>query len=423
MTQLSATSQRWMLSGVTLSYCVFMLSDGALRMLVLLYFHQQGFSTLQLAALFLAYEFTGIVTNLVAAWIATKFSLDRVIKAGYALQIISVGSLILLNDQWSTSSQLLLVMCAQGGAGIAKDLCKTGAKTAVKRLSTSDQGGGLFRVVALVTGSKNAVKGLGFFLGAALLAFFDLANAAIVIIAVLVFGLLAIILAKLARLGIADTEVKAKSIVAPPPEVKSLSLARLYLFASRDTWLVIALPVLFSEAIVSQGFSSAHAYYYVGGFFAAWTIMYGYVQAKAPKWLAASKEMTDNEVTSLAQRWAWYLAGLTSCIALLALLLRGIPGWQVTLMTAALMLFGVLFAINSSLHSFFILRLTHNKRAAMDIGFYYMSNAMGRFLGTLLSGLVFYYFGFAACLFVAAMLLVLSAMQVATVFASKPAAN
>lgn len=49
-----------------------MLSDGALRMLVLLHFNGLGFSLIQLAYLFLLYEIAGIVTNLAAGWLAAR---------------------------------------------------------------------------------------------------------------------------------------------------------------------------------------------------------------------------------------------------------------------------------------------------------------------------------------------------------------
>src|SRR3546814_16323600 len=67
---------------VTAAYWAFMLTDGALRMLVLLHFHTLGFSAIQLAYLFLLYEFMGVVTNLSAGWIAARFGRSEERRVG-----------------------------------------------------------------------------------------------------------------------------------------------------------------------------------------------------------------------------------------------------------------------------------------------------------------------------------------------------
>ena len=154
---------------VTASYWSFMLTDGALRMLVLLHFNALGFSPLQLAWLFLLYELAGIITNLSAGWLAARFGLLATLYSGLILQIGALTALIGLDNTWSITSSVAFVMAVQGAAGIAKDLTKMSSKSAVKLLAPSEDGT-LFRWVAILTGSKNAIKGLGFFLGAALLA-------------------------------------------------------------------------------------------------------------------------------------------------------------------------------------------------------------------------------------------------------------
>jgi len=138
-------------------------------MLVLLHFHTLGFSPVQLAYLFVLYEIAGVVTNLSAGWLAARFGLTRTLYSGLALQILALLALAQLDPSWSITASVVFVMCVQGLSGIAKDLAKMSSKSAVKLLAP-DTGDALFKWVALLTGSKNAVKGLGFLLGAALLA-------------------------------------------------------------------------------------------------------------------------------------------------------------------------------------------------------------------------------------------------------------
>ncbi|MGB5180198.1 MAG: MFS transporter, partial [Gammaproteobacteria bacterium] len=45
---------------VTVGYWAFTVTDGAIRMLVVLYFHLLGYSPFEVAMLFLFYEFFGI---------------------------------------------------------------------------------------------------------------------------------------------------------------------------------------------------------------------------------------------------------------------------------------------------------------------------------------------------------------------------
>ena len=144
---------------VTAAYWAFMLSDGALRMLVLLHFNGLGFSPVQLAYLFLLYEVAGIVTNMAAGWIAARFGLASTLYAGLGLQIAALTALAQLDPAWSVGSSVVFVMAVQGASGVAKDLAKMSSKSAVKLLAPSANGG-LFRWVAVLTGAKNAVKGL-----------------------------------------------------------------------------------------------------------------------------------------------------------------------------------------------------------------------------------------------------------------------
>ena len=153
---------------VTLSYWSFTLTDGALRMLVLFHFYKLGYSPIILALLFVLYEVAGIFANIVGGWLATRYGIQRMLKSGLGLQIVSLLSLSLLGPSWDVTLSIIWVLLAQGLAGIAKDITKTASKSAIKILSP-DSNNQLFRWVAWFTGSKNAVKGLGFFIGGLLL--------------------------------------------------------------------------------------------------------------------------------------------------------------------------------------------------------------------------------------------------------------
>ena len=151
---------------VTAGYWAFTLTDGALRMLVLLHFHELGYSPVALAFLFLLYETMGIVTNLVGGWAGSRTGLNKTLIGGLALQIVALGALTLQDASWVEWASVAFVMGVQALSGIAKDLTKMSSKSAVKLVAGE---GSLFRLVAILTGSKNALKGVGFFVGAVLL--------------------------------------------------------------------------------------------------------------------------------------------------------------------------------------------------------------------------------------------------------------
>ncbi|MCV6615144.1 MAG: hypothetical protein OIF35_09220 [Cellvibrionaceae bacterium] len=154
---------------ITANYWAFTVTDGALRMLVLLYFHGLGYSALEVALLFLFYEVFGVVTNLVGGWLGARFGLNRTMNIGLALQLAALGMLLLPAEQLT----VLWVMVAQALSGIAKDLNKMSAKSAIKNLVAEAE---LFKWVARLTGSKNTLKGAGFFVGAFLFAQIGFAN-------------------------------------------------------------------------------------------------------------------------------------------------------------------------------------------------------------------------------------------------------
>lgn len=385
-------------AAVTAAYWAFMLSDGALRMLVLLHFNHLGFTPVQLAWLFLLYEVAGIVTNLAAGWLAARFGLAATLYGGLALQIAALIALAQLDPQWSIPASVAFVMAVQGVSGVAKDLAKMSSKSAVKLLAPKEDGG-LFRWVALLTGSKNAVKGAGFFLGAALLALAGFQMAVWGMAAVLAVILLAVVLFLPAGLpGRMKADEAWGGWRSQDARVNRLSLARLFLFGARDVWFVVGIPVYF-QAVLSDGTPDGRrtAFFLVGGFMALWIIAYGAVQAAAPR-LIGPKGQPEAATTRRAIAWAGVLVPIPFALAIAAHLAGEPTAWLTVTLIAGLLAFGFAFAVNSSVHSYLILAFGSAERITRDVGFYYMANAAGRLVGTLLSGLSYQIGGLSLCL-------------------------
>lgn len=376
---------------VTFNYWNFTVTDGALRMLVVLYFHQLGYSPLEIASLFLFYEFFGVVTNLIGGWLGAKLGLNRTMNIGLALQIIALSMLAVPTDMLT----VIWVMLAQAISGIAKDLNKMSAKSAIKTLVPSDEQGALYKWIAILTGSKNALKGAGFFLGGFLLSWLGFSGAVIAMAVVLLAVFILSLCYLKGDLGKAKQKVKFSQIFSKSPSVNILSAARMFLFGARDVWFVIALPIY-----LGQVFGWDHLW--VGGFLALWIIGYGIVQTLAPKVTGKAQGKTPDGRAAMG--WAGLLATVT---ALIALLVTFNLSPQITI-ALGLMIFGAIFAVNSSLHSYLIVSYAKEDGVSLDVGFYYMANAMGRLIGTLLSGWVYQTQGFVACLWVSVAFLVLT---------------
>ena len=387
---------------VTGAYWSLMLTDGALRMLVLLHFHTLGFDPLQLAYLFLLYEFLGIVTNLSAGWLAARFGLTSTLYAGLLLQICALVALTQLDPKWSVGDSVVFVMAVQGIAGAAKDLTKMSSKSAVKVLVPEDNHGQLFRWVALLTGSKNAVKGFGFLLGTALLATVGFGPSLWGMAVVLAIVFLACLLAMPSGLPKGRSKVLFRDVFSRSANVNWLCGARLFLFGARDIWFVVGVPIYFYE-VLSDGTDQGMrwAFFMVGAFMAVWIIGYGVVQANAPR-LLRLRDGDPQRTVRQTRYWALYLAAVPIALAVVVGILSSASVWLTTILVAGLFVFGFLFAINSSLHSFLILAFTRTDRVTMDVGVYYMSNAAGRLIGTLLSGLSYQFYGLPGCLAAAA---------------------
>lgn len=388
--QLSTEVKQYLL--VTANYWAFTLTDGALRMLVVLHFHQLGYSPLQIAMLFLFYEVFGVITNLLGGWLGARWGLNRTMNAGLALQVVALAMLLVPISMLT----VLWVMAAQALSGIAKDLNKMSAKSSLKLLVPNSSQQKLYTWVALLTGSKNALKGVGFFLGGLLLSVLGFHGAVLA----MALALLLVWLASMALLrkdfGKASNKPKFTELFSKSHAVNILSAARLFLFGARDVWFVVALPIFLATSL---GWN----YWQVSGFLAFWVVGYGFVQSIAPYFTGKKSGQIPDGKTAL--RWALPLAVIPAVIAIL--LSQGANPSAVLII--GLMLFGALFAINSSLHSYLILSYAREDGVSMDVGFYYMANAMGRLLGTVLSGWVFQAYGLPACLWVSCSFLLITA--------------
>lgn len=380
---------------VTAAYWAFTLTDGALRMLVLLHFHALGYSPFELASLFLLYELFGVFTNLIGGWIGSRTGLRATLFIGLCLQIGALLMLSALSPSWAQAAQVAYVVVAQGLSGIAKDFTKLSAKSAIKVLVPEDAHGALFRWVALLTGSKNALKGAGFFLGSLLLAELGFRDALWAMAAGLAVTTVATALALPAGMGRAKVKARFAGILSRSRAINALSAARLFLFGARDVWFVVALPVFLYDV-------AGWTFVGVGSYMAAWVVGYGAVQALTPRILARSGHASDARA---AQVWGFVLAAVPA--AIYAAVRAGAPAE--TTVVIGLGLFGVAFAVNSALHSYLILAYSRSEDVALNVGFYYMANAGGRLLGTVLSGLVYQYAGLGGCLLTATGMVALAA--------------
>jgi predicted MFS family arabinose efflux permease len=382
---------------VTGAYWGFTVTDGALHMLVLLHFYKLGYTPLQLGLLFVLYEVCGIVTNLVGGWIAARLGLRATLLAGLALQVGALTMLSPVDASWTADVSVAYVTAALSLSGVAKDLTKLSSKSAIKLLLPGAAQGRLFRWVALLTGSKNALKGFGFFVGGLLLAVFGFAPALLTLAGLLALVLLGSALSVPAGMGRAQGKVKFTALFSPDRNVNLLSAARVFLFGSRDVWFTVGLP-LFLAAVLGWNFTQ------VGGFLALWVIGYGVVQSGAPHLLALGLgSAAPGGRTALLG--ALVLAALPAGVALVLPL-----GWPPgSVIVTGLLLFGAVFALNSAVHSYLILAYSTHERVTLNVGFYYSANAAGRLTGTFLSGVIYQSAGLTGCLWASAAFLLMAA--------------
>ena len=381
---------------VTAAYWADTLTDGAVRMLVLLYFNQRGYTAIEVAMLFLFYEVFGIVTNLVGGWMAARLGLKTTLFAGLGTQVVALSMLALVEPEWLA---VPYVMAAQALSGIAKDLTKMSSKSAIKFVVADDAQSTLFRWVAILTGSKNALKGVGFFVGGLLLYLVGFREALFILAGLVLTALISTALLMKGGLGTSNKKAKFGQMFSNNRAVNVLAAARVFLFASRDVWFVVGLPVFLYTVL-------GWTFWQVGGFMAVWIIGYGLVQASAPGLLRRRYEARGGTPDGVTATWLAFM--LAAFPAAIALALRA--GADPTLVVVAgLIAFGIVFALNSAVHSYLILAYTDSDKVAMNVGFYYMANACGRLAGTILSGLLYQYFGLIGCLWACVGLVLASA--------------
>jgi len=383
---------------VTSAYWGFTITDGALRMLVLLHFHALGYQPLELAFLFLAYEAMGVITNFFGGWIGARFGLRSTLFSGLSIQISALVMLAFLPAHLTPAISVFYIMTAQGLSGIAKDLTKMSSKSAVKLVVPKEGDGLLFKWVSLLTGSKNALKGLGFFVGVFLLEWVGFFNALMVMAVGLFIILLLSVICLKQEFGKTKSKILRRDLFFKSRAINYLSAARVFLFAGRDVWFVVGLPVYLTNV---GGWNFGQ----VGGFLALWIIGYGIVQAFVPKVLKNTKD--SGTAADAAKKWGWVLVFIPGLILFV--------DDQIAGMLIGLMVFGIVFAFNSSLHSYLIVALSDHDKVSLNVGFYYMANAIGRLLGTLCSGLIYQYYGLAACLITSSVMILLSVLLVSRV--------
>ena len=403
LARLSTEVRQYLL--ITGNYWAFTLTDGALRMLVVLHFHQLGYSPLQVASLFLFYEIFGVITNLLGGWLGARIGLNRTMNIGLALQVVALTMLLVP----AVSLTVVWVMAAQAMSGIAKDLNKMSAKSSIKLLVPGDQQGALYRWVAALTGSKNALKGVGFFMGGALLTLVGFRMAVGAMAAALLLVWLASVALLRRDLGKATSKPRFRDLLSKSRAINVLSAARMFLFGARDIWFVVALPVFLTQTL-------GWDFWRVGGFMAAWVIGYGIVQSLTP--YITGRNRGDVPAPGAAWKWAAALAVVPFVMAWL--LQAGVSPAPV--LVIGLAVFGLMFAVNSSLHSYLIVAYAQSDGVSLDVGFYYMANALGRLIGTVLSGWVFQQWGLGACLGFSAVFVLLAA-AVSFRLAPSPAAS
>jgi MFS family permease len=393
-TQRRADLRNYML--VTGAYWTDTLVDGAIRTLVLFYFDQLGYTPLQVASLFVFYEIAGIVTNLVGGWLAAKLGLKVTLFMGLAIQ---VTALLMLGLAPPSLLVVPYVMVSQALSGVAKDLNKMSSKSAVKFVVSEGDQSSLYHWVAVLTGSKNAIKGAGFFFGGLLLTLFGF-QAAVLTLAGLVLTALIVVTTQIhGHLGRPDRSAKFRQMFSNNRAVNILAAARIFLFAARDVWFVVALPFFLQEEL---GWS----FWQVGTLLAVWVIGYGGVQAVAPRIVRRASGGPAGQPDGKIAVWLALAAAICPA-AMAAALGAGVdPTFSIIV---GLIPFGVVFALNSAVHSYLILSYADSEKVAMSVGFYYMANAFGRLAGTVLSGLIYQWHGLTACLWTSAVFLLTAA--------------
>ena len=325
----------------------------------------------------------GIVTNLIGGWVGARSGLNRTLLVGLGLQIVALVGLTFHDPSWVEWARWRSSWVLQALSGVAKDLTKMSSKSAVKFVAGE---GALFRLVAILTGSKNALKGVGFFLGAALLSWIGYDAALWSMAALIAVALVAVGLLLDEDIGRAKVKPKLRSILSKSTAINRLSAARFFLFGSRDIWFVVALPV-FLDRRARLVHTDRSADSSPPGSSATASSSRSHLASAT---LARERRRRDRRRSRLGVRARLVSAAMAVGVALDVAVTAVVVG--------GLIVFGVVFALNSSLHSYLILAYCDGDDVSLDVGFYYSANAAGRLVGTLLSGVLYLWGGLEAAL-------------------------
>ncbi|TPX61762.1 hypothetical protein SpCBS45565_g07185 [Spizellomyces sp. 'palustris'] len=393
---------------IAAGYILFTLTDTAVRMIVLFGLWQRHFQALNIAIMFSSYEALGVVTNLFGGIMGSRLGLRFCLLLGLLLQLVGISLLFVLDrqdvSQWSQAGVTGYVVFAQSFSGAAKDLVKLAGKSSTKlatkaaKSREADAGDPLFKLVAWLTGAKNSVKGLGFLIGAVLINYAGLWRALLVMVVLTLLPLPGVWMWLDPRLGISKDQQRLtlREIFDKGRDVNMLSLARVFLFGSRDLWFEIALPI-WLRAQFDWNFTAS------GAFLAVWIIIYGAVQTITPQYILKPLKMYPFKRAKLLVIWTGLLMIITAAIAAYLTAVRNKPITDqktatLLIISIGLAVFAFVFAVNSSIHSYLIVAYAAKDKVAINVGFYYCANAFGRLTGTLLSGFMFQYYGIWVCI-------------------------
>ena len=399
---------------VSLSYVLFTMTDGAVRMLTLMHAHAIGFTAMEVATTFTLYELCGAGTNLAAGVAGARFGIRGTLVCGLVLQLAGLGTLFAWDASWSRGRAMAFVTCAQALCGVAKDLTKLGGKTVTKLVTPDDAQRSLFKLVSGITGLKNSFKGVGYFIGAAMLgvsyeaALWTQIGLIVVALPFAIFGLDA-------SLGkVSKKNITLGAVFKQNRNMNVLSLSRVFLFGSRDLWFEVPLP-FFLRSAEGMGWPRSA----VGALLAGYIIFYGQLQTWTPQaFLAPLRQNPPNKHAAVVWNFALVSVPLFLGAFVQSAMFRDHPG-ETTAKTVVIFIgvfvFAFLFAVNSAIHSYLVIKYAEGNKVAINVGYYYMANAFGRLIGTIVSGALYSYVGsavegFAACFWASSVFVLLSAV-------------
>eukprot|EP00127_Corallochytrium_limacisporum_P002228 Clim_evm16s109 gene=Clim_evmTU16s109 len=379
---------------LSISYICFTFTDGALRTATLIEANDIGFSAFQIAIMFSVYEICGVFTNFFGGIFGGRLGLKSTLLTGLFGQIIAAGMLMAVEggaESWnefldSRTKQIIYLSATQALSGVAKDMVKLAGKS-VSKLVTSDHANDtLYKRVAYVTGFKNESKGVGMFYGTFIVYVITFRQAMATLLGICVCLVPGALMLSWDLGRTAVKKIDWYSVFHKGREFNILCMSRLWLFGSRDVWFEVAFPI-FTKNIIGYAAPA------VGAFMGGWTIAYGAVQSHTQNIVLKPMKIFPPHPHNL---WPFTL-GLTFAIAVITV--AYIIAYQETdnvdvyaaILMPGLLFYGFIFAINSSIHSYLVVHLSDKDKVAQNVGFYYMSNAGGRLIGTLLGGVLYSY--------------------------------